>query len=96
MLLAINRYDSTTGTFTVPSGGDGYYYFSVYLAIEGDAAVVFDVEVNGALLCSANSDLTESPATDRDSASCSGITYTSEGRIFTRHWMVTMFTVLFK
>ena len=84
ILFIINRYDSTTGTFTVPSDGDGFYYFSVYLAIDGGAAFVFDVEVNGQLLCSVNSDLSESPSTDRDSATCSGITYVSEGNIYVR------------
>ena len=29
-LFIVYRYDSTTGTFTVPPGGDGFYYFSVY------------------------------------------------------------------
>ena len=30
-ILFISRYDSTTGVFTVPPGGDGVYYFSTYL-----------------------------------------------------------------
>ena len=30
-ILFISSYDSTTGVFTVPSGGDGVYYFSTYL-----------------------------------------------------------------
>ena len=29
-LFIVYRYNSTTGTFTVPPGGDGFYYFSVY------------------------------------------------------------------
>ena len=29
-LFIVYRYDSTTGTFTVPPGGDGFYYFYVY------------------------------------------------------------------
>ena len=29
-LFIVYRYYNTTGTFTVPSGGDGFYYFSVY------------------------------------------------------------------
>ena len=73
----------------MPSGGDGFYYFSVYLAINaGSIIIVFDVEVNGELLCSPNSDLTSSPVSDRESVSCSGVTYVSEGRIFTYHWMI--------
>ena len=67
------RYDSTTGTFTVPPGGDGYYYFSVYLRVNGDEAGTFDVEINGELLCTAYSDLTESSSTDDQITSCSGV-----------------------
>ena len=29
-LFTVYRYDNTVETFTVPPGGDGYYYFSVY------------------------------------------------------------------
>ena len=29
-LFIVYRYDGTIGTFTVPPGGDGFYYFSVY------------------------------------------------------------------
>ena len=30
LLLLCYRYHSTTGTYTVTSGGDGFYYFAVY------------------------------------------------------------------
>ena len=49
----IYRYDSSTGTFTVPPGGDGFYYFSVYLSINSIESAYFDVEVNEQRLCSA-------------------------------------------
>ena len=29
-LFIVYRYDSTIGSFTVPPGGDAFYYFSVY------------------------------------------------------------------
>ena len=72
-------YDSTTGTFTVPPGGDGYYYFSVYLNADGDESSIFDVELNGERICTVRSDLTESPSTDWETTVCSGITYAVEG-----------------
>ena len=31
----------------MPPGGNGYYYFSVYLRVNGDEAGTFDVEING-------------------------------------------------
>ena len=46
-LFIAYRYDSTTGTFTVPSSGDGFYYFSAFLTADGDEYVYFDVELNG-------------------------------------------------
>ena len=64
-LFIVYRYDSTTGTFTVSPGGDGYYYFSTFLNLMGDEAVTFDVRVNGKLICTAYNELTESPPSDR-------------------------------
>ena len=78
-LFIVYRYDSTTGSFTVPPGGDGFYYFSAYLRADGDKSAVFDIEVNGELVCSPYSDLTESSALDTESTSCSGVTYAVEG-----------------
>ena len=73
------RYDSSTGTFTVPPGGDGLYYFSVYLRVEGDISLAFDVEHNGQLICRVYRDLTESPSTDSEMTSCSGVANVVEG-----------------
>ena len=52
------RYNSTTGTFTVPPGGEGLYYLSVYLRVYGDIAAYFNIELNGELICTASSELT--------------------------------------
>ena len=78
-----NRYSSTTGTFTVPTGGEGYYFFTVYMRVLGDESAIFDIEIEGELICSVSSDLTESPSSDREITSCSGATYASEGSIKT-------------
>ena len=70
----IYRYDSTTGTFTVPPGGDGFYYFSVYLTTNSIESAYFDVEVNEQRLCSAVGDLNEMTSSgDEIVASCNGI-----------------------
>ena len=83
--IVFDRFDNTTGTFTVPPGGDGYYYFSVYLSISGELYIVFDVKINGQVLCSANSFLSETNSNIREPASCSAVTYAMEG------WAFTMF-----
>ena len=63
----------------MPPGGDGYYYFSVYFHAPGNEYIYLNVEINGVLLCSANSDLTESTSTDYETTSCSAVTYAVEG-----------------
>ena len=78
-LFYIYRYDITTGTFTVPPGGDGFYYFSVYLRFYGDQSAGFEVEINGELLCTVAPDLTETDALDLYLASCSSVAYAAEG-----------------
>ena len=46
-----NRYDSTTGVFTVPPGADGVYYFSSFLLTEWEEQVFFHMELNGRDIC---------------------------------------------
>ena len=78
-LFILYRYDSGTGTFTVPPGGEGFYYFSSYMRVYGDESAEFDIEINGARICSVTADLTDSPIGDREITSCSGATYLLEG-----------------
>ena len=80
-LFIVYSYDSTNGTFTVPSGGDGFYYFSVYLRVHGDISLIFDVEINGDRICTIYSDLTESPGSDSEITLCSGVANVVEGII---------------
>ena len=75
-VIFIYSYDSTTGTFTVPPGGDGYYYFSTYLSVEEDEYASFNMEINGELLCTAETSVSTGyygPAV------CSGANYIMEG-----------------
>ena len=64
----------------MPPGGDGFYYFFINFRLYGDIAAGFDIEINGELICTAFSDLGESPASDTEMASCSGAAYVVEGR----------------
>ena len=63
----------------MPPGGDGYYYFSVFLTADGGEFGYFDIELNGELVCSAISDLTESATTDTETATCNGVFFALEG-----------------
>ena len=65
--------------FTVPSGADGLYYFSIYRRVDGAEWGQFNVEINGKLFCTVFSDLTESPDTDSEITTCSGVSYACEG-----------------
>ena len=61
------------------SGGDRFYYFSVYLLVSGDESAAFDIEVNGELVCEAYSDLAELPGSNVEITSCSAVVYAFEG-----------------
>ena len=73
-LLVVCRYNNTTGTFTVPPGGDGFYLFSVYLWVRNDKNAAFDIRINGELLCTAIAE-----ASEYQMASCIAATYAVEG-----------------
>ena len=80
-LFLVYRYDSTTGTFTVPSGGDGFYYFSVYLTTISSEFANFDLEVNTEILCSAYAELNNGVSLDEWGTSCSGVAELMEGKL---------------
>ena len=79
VMILVDSYSSITGTFTVPPGGDGFYYFSLYLLVFGGESANFGILVNGQLMCTAYSDLTASPDNDYEATSCNGITYAVQG-----------------
>ena len=78
-LFIIYRYDNTTGTFTVPSGGDGFYYFSAYFVVRYYEYARFDIQINGETLCTAFTDEEQQAAADDGQAACSAATYATEG-----------------
>ena len=76
-LFVVYRYDSTTGIFTVPPGGDGFYYFSAYFVVYFYEYAFIDIQLNGQTLCTAFTDQ-EEPA-DPGQSACSAATNAIEG-----------------
>ena len=77
-LFFFDRYDTTTATFTVPPGGDGFYYFATYVTGDNQEIVYFDVEINGNLICTILVDAQDTSA-DYPQSGCSATTYAFEG-----------------
>ena len=64
----------------MPPGGDGFYYFSVYLTTNSDEFAYFNVEINAQLLCSAVGELLAMSAGDEIMASCNGVSEVVAGK----------------
>ena len=62
----------------MPSGGDGFYFFSVYLLVSDSEWDFFDIQINGETLCTAHTDR-ETTVTDPGQASCTAAIYAAEG-----------------
>ena len=62
----------------MPPGGDGFYYFSVYLFVPCDEYAYFDIDINGDVLCSVGIDQQDTPI-EEGLAACSAATYATEG-----------------
>ena len=60
----------------MPPGGEGYYYFSIYLTVIAVEFAYFDIQINGELLCTATVDNEPSVYS---AAVCAGISYILEG-----------------
>ena len=77
--MAFYRYNITTGTFTVPPGGDEHYFFSIYLLIDEGLYGYFDIRIYALeLLCTAATEQQELPIDDGQ-AGCNGVAYAKEG-----------------
>ena len=72
------RYDSSTGMFTVPPGGNGFYYFSTFLVVNHDEYGSFEIRINGEILCTAYTEQHDQ-SFDPGQAACSGAAYVTEG-----------------
>ena len=58
-------------------GGDGFYYFSAYFFVRYYEYARLEIQINGALLCTAFTNQDE--AAGGGQAACSAATYTTEG-----------------
>ena len=65
----------------MPSGGDGYYYFSANLHTPGDEYGYFNIEINGEVLCTALGDTQDLSVIELHTA-CDTVTYAEEGTHF--------------
>ena len=77
--LFISSYDSTTGIFTIPPGGDGIYYFSINLQGDDDEYGIFEIRLNDGAICATRPDLSGSVANDYPSGSCSAVVDATAG-----------------
>ena len=77
-MISHHRYDSKTGTFTVPSGGEGFYFFSTFLLGNWRNVAHFDMRINGDVLCSVRVDQ-EEQVSDFPQSSCTAAIYAEEG-----------------
>ena len=62
----------------MPPGGDGYYYFSMFLLGGDYECNIFDIEINGNILCTVYMDQ-EYTAFDYPQSTCSAAIYAAEG-----------------
>ena len=61
----------------MPPGGEGFYYFSAYFVVYHYEYARLEIQINGAVLCTAFTDQ-QDPA-DYGQAACSAATYATEG-----------------
>ena len=77
------RYDDTTGVFTVPPGGDGWYYFFAHFRVFADEYALFNIQLNGNYLCTMVEDDTGvENGDDGGQGACRTVVYAQEGIFF--------------
>ena len=81
-ILFIFSYDSTTGVFTVPPGGDGVYYFSTYLLVDDGEYAYIDIRLNDDVICSTLPDHNHNAASDLAPGSCSAVVDVMDGDVY--------------
>ena len=80
-VLFISSYDSTTGLFTAPPGGDGVYYFSTYVFVQDDEFGVFSMRLNYGVICSSRPDRGNNGDNNYSTGSCSAVVNVVAGKL---------------
>ena len=87
--LFVLSYDSFTGVFTVPPGGDGVYYFSLYLLVDDGEGATFDMRHNNDVICTTWPDHNHNGDTDYAPGSCSAVVDVVAGkRCLSMHYKI--------
>ena len=74
-----SRYNSTTGEFTVPPGGDGLYFFYMNLRLSDQESAYFRIMKNAAEACRAVTDFDNAGVNDFGMISCGTLDLVAEG-----------------
>ena len=64
--------------FTVPPGGDGMYFFYIFMTVDWGEYALFEIRINNVRMCSANGDL-DILGSDLPAASCGVVASLSAG-----------------
>ena len=64
----------------MPPGGEGFYYFSVYLVVVNPEFGYFDLQINGETFCTSFAEQTDTPNNDGPT-SCTAVSYAEPGII---------------
>ena len=74
-----SRYNNTVGTFTVPPGGDGLYFFHINFFVQDQEIANFVMRRNGGGICRVVSDMDQIGVNDNTMVSCTTIDLVNEG-----------------
>ena len=73
ILFSLCRYSTATGSFTVPPGGEGIYYFSTFVTVNYGEYGRFEIHLNDDVICSMFPDQSNNGESDRAPGSCSAV-----------------------
>ena len=69
----------------MPPGGDGVYYFSIYLYVDDGEHGQFDMELNDDVICTTRPDQNSNGANDYAPGSCSVVVDVVAGNIYLKY-----------